>query len=132
MIIETFHQGTEYSNLVYPNESGIMGKQIDCGSSGDKFGDALVIKITSKFVMEVFDTKKKYEVFSSASKYTLLTDGNLTKEELYKVFKDEMINMKTELNKIEVINSLPETTGLEPVPLAKMQGHLQTWVDLFL
>lgn len=131
MITETFFQGIEPSKLIYPNESGIMGRFIECGSSGDKIGDVLVIKITPKFLMEVFDTKKKYEVFSATSKYTIITNGELTIEELYEVFKEAMIKMILELNKIETANSLPETTGLEPISFSALRGHLQTWVDQF-
>lgn len=131
MITEKYFQGTECSKLNYPPIRGFVDKGMGCSSTGEKVGEVLVLNIPITYQLRDLKTKADYSVFTATSKYTIITDGHLTVEQLYPVYKEAMDKMLGELNQREKLNGLPATRELKPLPLEALRKHLQFWTDQF-
>lgn len=134
MILETTLKESVFSPVpVYPKNIGVqlMKKYFVCKTSGIKKANELEIKISPIYIIEIFDTKQKFEIFEGSITYTLLTDGKLSKEQLYEVFKNAMEMLLTTLNQIEKHNSLPETKDVLILSLESLLPQVKRYTDTF-
>jgi hypothetical protein len=134
MIIETILKEYVFSKVpVYPKniKAQLAGKYFVCKTSGIKKVNELEIKINPIYIIEIFETKQKFEIFEGSITYSLLTDGKLSGEQLYEVFKNAMTMLITMLNNIEKHNSVPETKDVPILSLESLLPQVKRYTDAF-
>jgi hypothetical protein len=124
MIIRTDYLGTEFSPLAYPPHSAAMNKTITCGSEGNKKGKTIDMKLTAACMCLPKDQKDPQVVLGGVSSYSVLTNGGISVQELYNIYKHAMQLVIDKLRDEEKKNGLAITEGLEPLTLEMLSEEL--------
>ncbi|HET6996112.1 MAG TPA: hypothetical protein VFI06_14065, partial [Chitinophagaceae bacterium] len=126
-----YFQGTKFSDLQFPANSGLKEKILECGSTGNAIPPVLMIEVVASYKLEDFETKENHTCFYATTKYSLITNNSVTVEDLYPFYKESMEIMTKGLNELEKKNSLPQTEDLHPLSIEKLRPHLQKIVDAY-
>ena len=124
MIIRTDYLGTVFSSLAYPPHSAAMERTITCGSEGNKNGKVIDMELTAACLCLPADKQDSLVVLSGVSTYSVLTDGGISVQELYNIYKHAMQLLIDKLKEEEKANGLTVTEGLEPLTLEALSEEL--------
>lgn len=130
MIIRTSQTNVFFSDLMYPGENERMDPSVQIQSEGNKQAKIINMKLTATCQCRVTGTDRSREVLEVVSNYSILTDGSISVNELYRIYEQTMLLLIDRLRGEEEARGLA-LTNLQPLTIGELSEELVALSQLF-